>query len=222
MDKIKKFLEENGSESLAAFNARLIFTKYKIYGVKIPVLRQEARRLFESGVRFCDVQTDSLEEILIKGLLLSYEKDLNEVLSGLKALMPYFDNWCATDVVVPSLKKLKGQKAAFDFFKACCQSKEEFVCRVGIVGLMRHFIDDEFIEESEKVVAKIDSEKYYIQMAAAWAFCDFFIKNFEKTAKIYQKVTNLTIKKMCAQKCRDSFRLTKEQKEMVTRLSLKA
>ena len=219
MDKIKKFLEENGSEELAAFNRRLIFTEDKIYGVKIPVLRQEAKRLFGEGVRFSDVGTGSLEEIILKGLLLSYEKEVNEVLEGLTALMPYFDNWASVDVIVPSLKKLKGQKAAFDFFKKCCQSEEEFVCRVGIIGLMRHFIGEQFIDDSLKIVSKIDSEKYYVKMAQAWAFCDFFIKNFEEAALYFVKISNFDVKKKCAQKCRDSFRLTREQKEIVTRLA---
>lgn len=219
MDKIKKFLEENGSEELAAFNRRLIFTEDKIYGVKIPVLRQEAKKLFGEGVRFCDVKEDSLEEIILKGLLLTYEKEVNEVLEGLTALMSHFDNWASVDVIVPSLKRLAGKRQAFEFFKTCCQSEEEFVCRVGIIGLMRHFVGEEFLENTLEIVSGIDSEKYYIEMAQAWAFCDFFIKNFEKAALFFVKISNFDVKKKCAQKCRDSFRLTREQKEIVTRLA---
>lgn len=219
MERIEKFLEENGSEKMAAFNARLIFTKYKIYGVKIPLLRKEAKKLFEEGVRFCDLSEGSLEEIILKGLLLSYEKDVDEVLSGLKALMPYFDNWASVDVVVPSLKKLKGQRVAFEFFEKCCDSKEEFVCRTGIIGLMRHFVAEEYFDQTLEIIAKIDSEKYYVQMAQAWAYCDFFIKNFETTAQYFEKITSFEVKKKCAQKCRDSFRLTSTQKEEVRKMS---
>lgn len=219
MKKIEKFLQENSNDEMVNFNKKLISTKYKIYGVKIPLIRKEAKELFESGVTFDFVEPNSLEEILLKGILLSYEKDVKVVLQKLESLLPYFDNWCSVDVIVPSLKKLKGKSEAFELFKKLCQSEEEFVCRTGIIGLMRHFITEPYFDQTLEIISKIDSDKYYIKMASAWAFCDFFIKNFEKTAVFYKKITNSDIKKKCAQKCRDSFRLTKEQKDIVTNLS---
>ncbi len=217
--EIENFLNENSSEKLALFNAKLIFTKYKMYGIKIPVLRKASKDFYDKGVRFVDIQPISFEEIVLKGLLLSYEKDIDLILDSLESLLPYFDNWASVDVIVPSLKKLKNKEQAFAFFKKLCQSDEEFVCRTGIIGLMRHFIDEQYLEKTLEILSKKESDKYYINMALAWAFCDFFIKNFEKTKKFFIKIKNLDVKKKCAQKCRDSFRLNPEQKSIVTNLA---
>ena len=219
MKEIEKFLIENSNQEMVEFNRKLIFTKYKIYGVKIPLIRKKAKEFFESGIRFDDVEPNSLEEILFKGILLSYEKDTSLVLSKLKALLPYFDNWCSVDVIVPSLKILKGKNEAFELFESLCQSEEEFECRAGIIGLMRFFVDEQNFDKTLEILSTIESEKYYINMAIAWAFCDFFIKNFDKTEKYFKKIKNLDVKKKCAQKCRDSFRLTTEQKQKITSIT---
>lgn len=65
-----------------------------------------------------------------------------------------------------------------------------------------------------KVVFDIKSDEYYINMARAWYFQVMFVKDFEATFD-FLKSNNLdkTTLKMTLQKCRDSYRLSKENKE---------
>ena len=219
MDKLKKFLQENKNQKLALFNRKIISTDFQIYGISLPNLRKEVKALSLEGVTFNEIKPSSFEEVLAKGLFLSYEKDTKTVLQGLKNMLPYFDNWCAVDVVVGSLKRLNGKKEAFSFFKDCLEKGDEFVVRTGIVGLMKYFVSDKYIAESAKLVSEIKSQLYYIKMAQAWAFCEFFIKNFEIAKEFFLQIEDKDVKKKTAQKCRDSFRLSKEQKQFITSLT---
>jgi 3-methyladenine DNA glycosylase AlkD len=115
--EIENFLNENSSEKLALFNAKLIFTKYKMYGIKIPVLRKASKDFYDKGVRFVDIQPNSFEEVVLKGLLLSYEKDIDLILESLESLLSYFDNWASVDVIVPSLKNSKTKNKHLLFSK---------------------------------------------------------------------------------------------------------
>lgn len=218
MDKLKKFLQENKNQKLALFNRKIISTDFQIYGISLPNLRKEVKALSLEGVTFNEIKPSSFEEVLAKGLFLSYEKDTKTVLQGLKNMLPYFDNWCAVDVIVGSLKRLNGKKEAFSFFKDCLEKGDEFVVRTGIVGLMKYFVSDKYIAESAKLVSEIKSQLYYIKMAQAWAFCEFFIKNFEIAKEFFLQIEDKDVKKKTAQKCRDSFRLSKEQKSFITSL----
>ena len=218
MDKLKKFLQENKNQKLALFNRKIISTDFQIYGISLPNLRKEVKALSLEGVTFNEIKPSSFEEVLAKGLFLSYEKDTKTVLQGLKNMLPYFDNWCAVDVVVGSLKRLNDKKEAFSFFKDCLEKGDEFVVRTGIVGLMKYFVSDKYIAESAKLVSEIKSQLYYIKMAQAWAFCEFFIKNFEIAKEFFLQIEDKDVKKKTAQKCRDSFRLSKEQKSFITSL----
>ena len=219
MNDLKKFLQENKNQKLALFNRKIISTDFQIYGVALPNLRKEVKVLAGNGVTFAEVKPSSLEEVLAKGLLLSYEKDVKTVLQGLKSMLSYFDNWCAVDVIVGSLKKLNGKDEAFSFFKKCLTDGDEFVVRTGIIGLMKFFVSDKYIAESAKLVSEIKSQLYYIKMAQAWAFCEFFIKNFDIAKDYFLQIQDKDVKKKTAQKCRDSFRLSKEQKQFITSLT---
>lgn len=219
MNDLKKFLQENKNQKLALFNKKIISTDFQIYGVALPNLRKEVKVLAGNGVTFAEVKPSSLEEVLAKGLLLSYEKDVKIVLQGLKSMLSYFDNWCAVDVIVGSLKKLNGKDEAFSFFKKCLTDGDEFVVRTGIVGLMKFFAGEKYIKESAKLISEIKSQLYYIKMAQAWAFCEFFIKNFDIAKDYFLQIQDKDVKKKTAQKCRDSFRLSKEQKQFITSLT---
>ena len=75
MNELQEFLVKNTNEKLANFNKKLIFTKFHVYGIPIPQLRRQVKYLHdERGLVFEDIYCLSLEEILAKGIILSYKK----------------------------------------------------------------------------------------------------------------------------------------------------
>jgi hypothetical protein len=58
--------------------------------------------------------------------------------------------------------------------------------------------------------------EYYVNMINAWLICELFIKKREETIEFLKdnKLNKFTINKAIS-KCRDSYRVSKEDKEML-------
>ena len=67
-----------------------------------------------------------------------------------------------------------------------------------------------------------NEKKYYVNMAVAWLMCELMIKNRIQTLKYLEnhKLNDFTINKTIS-KCRDSFRVSKEDKEFLLKYRIK-
>ena len=105
----------------------------------------------------------------------------------------------------------------FDYVKKYAESKNEFELRFMIVSLMSHFLDKEHIDEILTICGKIDHDGYYVKMGNAWALSVCYVKFPEKTRAFLEKDTldDFTHNK-AIQKIRESYRVSKEEKEQLT------
>ena len=80
------------------------------------------------------------------------------------------------------------------------------------------FIDnDYYIDKVYDTLNKFYNEtEYYVNMMSAWLLCELFIKRRDKTIKFLENNTlnKFTINKSIS-KCRDSFRVSIEDKEFL-------
>ena len=61
-----------------------------------------------------------------------------------------------------------------------------------------------------------DENEYYVNMSAAWLLCECFIKQREATLKYFKNnTTNNFIINKAISKCRDSFRVSIEDKKLL-------
>ena len=75
----------------------------------------------------------------------------------------------------------------------------------------------EYIDKVFEVIDKFyDEDEYYVNMAIAWLVCELMIYNRNKTLKYlgHHKLNKFTINKAIS-KCRDSYRVSKEDKELL-------
>ena len=79
-----------------------------------------------------------------------------------------------------------------------------------------------FVEEALKILQAIKHEDYYVKMGVAWAISIFYIKQPQLTLPLLQEnnLDNFTHNK-AIQKIRESFRVSKEDKEMLNGLKRK-
>ena len=105
----------------------------------------------------------------------------------------------------------------FDYVKKYAESKNEFELRFMIVSLMSHFLDKEHIDEILTICGKIDHDGYYVKMGNAWALSVCYVKFPEKTRAFLEKdmLDDFTHNK-AIQKIRESYRVSKEEKEQLT------
>ena len=159
------------------------------------------------------------EEFMVWGLVIAYIKaDRSEVERHLDEFVPKINNWAVCDSCVTSYKFMQKESDFwFDYVKKYAESKNEFELRFMIVSLMSHFLDKEHIDEILTICGKIDHDGYYVKMGNAWALSVCYVKFPEKTRAFLEKDTldDFTHNK-AIQKIRESYRVSKEEKEQLT------
>ena len=100
--------------------------------------------------------------------------------------------------------------------KEYLKSKQEFIRRIGVRILFNYTENDDLTEIFDIINSLQSEEKYYVNMAVAWLMCELMIKNRNQTFKYLEnhKLNDFTINKTIS-KCRDSFRVSNEDKELL-------
>ena len=218
MINIKKFLNENADMRYAEFNKKFITTKYPIVGVRIPRLRKFAKEIEPEYIEFDSHLTH--EEIILYIFSAGNFKSEDEQLEYLSNILPYIDNWCTSDSVPTSLRKLKGEKS-YKFLTNLVKSDKEFYVRVGIVTFMRLFIKTDKLEEILMLLRQVTNEAFYVKMALAWFYAELCTYDFKKAEHEIANIQDKFTRNKAISKAHDSFRVTKEQKEELEKLRIK-
>ncbi|MBE6562862.1 MAG: DNA alkylation repair protein [Ruminococcaceae bacterium] len=194
-----------------------------IIGVRMPLLRTFGKELYKTGnyEEFLGTLPHYYyEENNLHGILIEKEKDFEKCISRLDAFLPYVDNWATCDLMNPKIF-VKNKDRLITHIDRWMASTHPYTVRFGIKMLMTYFLGDDYREEYALRVAKIKSDEYYVKMMCAWYFATALAANFEdalpfiKERKLEAWVHNKTI-----QKSKESFRLTSEQKNILSKLKL--
>lgn len=195
-------------------------TTKEIIGVRIPILRNYAKDLlkqYDAQMLLDNIDNEYYEEIMLQGMVigLSKEKDFHTCVKQIEKFIPKIDNWAICDTFCAGLKITKKHKQEmWEFIRKYVKSQEEFEIRFGIVMILDYYVESEYLQDIFKIFNNIKIDKYYVQMAVAWAISICLIKYYDK-AKMYLKTAdldNFTYNK-AIQKAMESFRVTEEQKE---------
>lgn len=210
-------LRQNSEEKFRRFNESLIPGTAQTYGVRAPVLRTMARELLRSDWRgYLDTaREDSHEEILLQGLVTAGAKcPLEEKLQRMRLLIPKLSNWAQCDMTAGDCKwKERDLDAVWAFFEPDLHSPQEFEVRFAVVQLMDYFAGDAWIDRALAAYRSVTHEGYYVTMALAWGLSVFFVKQREKTLPLLEaKVFPPAVHNKAIQKCRESFRVSAEDK----------
>ena len=216
---IEKELFEMQDKKYQEFQKKLCPGTNNIIGIRIPALRKYAKELlkkydFEELMKH--IKDNYYEEIMLQGMLIGGAKEeFNVIIKYIKEFIPKIDNWAVCDTFCTGLKITKKNKC--DMWKVLqeyLKSKKEFEVRFGVVMILDYFIDEEHLEKNFKIFNNIKVDKYYVQMAVAWAISICLIKYYDRTIKYLIEEANLdnfTYNKTI-QKAIESFRITNEQK----------
>ena len=225
MTFIQKKLFELQDKEYALFQSKLTPTvDPKLFiGVRVPACRALAKDLYKNNTKavekfFSELPHKYYDENMLHGLLISEIKDFDQCLSELDTFLPYVDNWAVCDIMSPKCFR-KHKLELLTEIKCWTKSSEEYTIRFGIEMLMSHFLDDDFKPEYLKIVAKVHSKQYYVNMIIAWFFATALTKQWDSTigyieaGKLDEWVHNKTI-----QKARESYRISDEQKQYLNKL----
>ena len=210
----------------------ILNTKQKVIAISMANIRKFAKKIFKAGYeKFLEISLPNnfhdefYEETLIQGLVIAEIKDLEKQKEYFKKWMHKIDNWSTCDTVVSTMKGLKNSKDKnkhFEFYHSLCFDKGEFVSRFGIIVLMTCFLEDAFIDKILEMCETVKSDDYYVNMALAWLLSFAFMKFKEKTYELLNKKTlSKFVQNKAICKCRDSFRVDKQDKENLIKFRIK-
>lgn len=157
------------------------------------------------------------EEVMIQGLVISNIKEVSLFDKYFKKHIQKVDNWALCDTFCSAIKIVeKYEDKYFNESVKLALNEEEFISRIGLVTILNHFINSKNLSRIYDVLNKINSDKFYINMAEAWLVCELYVKfpketfNFIKNNNLNKFTQNKSISKIC-----DSYRVSKEEKEVL-------
>ena len=217
--KIKQELKQLADEKYREFQKGLCPGTENILGVRVPVLRDYAKKLskeYEIQELLMHIDDAYYEEIMLQGMLIGLEKDkdIQTILKDIERFVPQIDNWGVCDVFCAGLKiTKKHEKEMWNFLQKYVTSDKEFEIRFGVVMILDYYITEEYLEKNFAIFDYIQSDKYYVQMAVAWAISICLIKFYDKTIEYLKqaKIDKFTYNK-ALQKAIESYRISDEQK----------
>lgn len=224
LKEIDLFLKQNSDEKARQFSASLI-PGANLLGVKLPVLRKLAAEIAKGDWEefFLYASEEYTEYVMLKGFLLGHIKDIKTLLKYLKLYIPKINNWAVCDSPLSSLKLIKKHQAeVWRFIQPYVKDKREYYARAAACLLMDFFVDEVYIDRTLLALREIKAEGYYRQMAVAWAVSVCYVKFPEKTESLLKNndFDDFTHNKAIS-KIRDSFRVSKEDKERLKSLRRK-
>ncbi len=222
MIDIKQDLLKMQDEKYKNFHSGLCPGVNNIIGIRIPVLRDYAKKI-KGQVDISSISNDYYEEVMLKGMLIGLEKKLD--FEKISNFIPLINNWAVCDTFCTGLKQIKNNKEKmWDFIQNYINSKKEFEVRFAVVTILDFYIDEQYIDRVLELLKTVKHEGYYAKMAVAWAYSFCFIKFFEKTKNEFESFDKNNIDKFIynksIQKSIESYRLTNEQKNILKSMKI--
>ncbi|HKK94977.1 MAG TPA: DNA alkylation repair protein [Anaerovoracaceae bacterium] len=219
VEEIQKDLFELSEESYREFSSKLIpnVNKENILGIRTPMLRKYAKQIKNFEVKnlfLYSLPHKYLEENSLHMFLLEDMSEEPEVIIDyLNEFLPYVDNWATCDSY--KAKKLIKEPELFkNAILNWLDGNSTYEIRFGIVMSLKVLLGDNFSKKAFDKIVNIESKEFYINIAIAWYLCEAVIKNYDEAINIIQKgLLNKWIHNKAIQKCRESYRVTEEQKD---------
>ncbi len=221
MKEITDLLMTEAEESYAEFQWKLTPTvpREKFIGVRVPKIRLLAKKIRGSETErefLRELPHPTYDENMLHSALLSLETDYETAVGHADAFLPYVDNWAVCDTMSPkAFAKNKGP--LLGKIREWIGSGKVYTERFGIEMLMSHYLDGDFKPEYLKLPLLSQNTDYYVKMMKAWFYATALAKQWEDTFPVISEEWlpvwehNKTI-----QKARESFRITTEQKELLS------
>lgn len=225
-EQIRIYLEEHAEDKYREFSSGLIPGNDSLLGVRIPVLRNLAKRIAKEDWRtyLKEAQDNSFEEICLQGFVIGYAKaDIEELLGYASKFIPKIRDWSVNDGFCATFKVArKHREKVWEFLMQYKDSPNEFEQRVVAVMLMNHFLEEEYIERVLAVWDELKHEGYYCKMGVAWGIATAYAKFPEEThAFLLDNHLNDFTYNKAIQKMIESYRIAPADKDVLRTMKRK-
>ncbi len=215
-----KYLESIKKEDKIVWTRNLLKTDMEVLAIPTSKIRDMAKEILKGNYKsFLELKLNNYyDNIAINGFIVSYIKDFDKLKQYLDYYVTTIDSWALTDLLKFNIK---GNEINFwNLSQKYIKSKNTFTKRTGIVILFHFVNDSKYIFDIFKTLNKFKNEgEYYVNMINAWLLCECFIKHRKETLEFFNNnnLNDFTLNK-AIQKCRESNRVSKSDKEYLRTL----
>lgn len=210
-------------EEKGAWERRIVNTALPAIAVPSEEVDRIVREIRKGNVReFLSLELwENHTEVMIRGKLIGKFKDFDEFKSYALPYARRADTWAATDCIKFALTK-ENKPKFFEFALECLQDKAHtFVRRLGVIILLKMSATPGYTDGILRAADSLESEQeYYVNMANAWLIAECFTHFRDKTLAYLMgapRLNKFTMNKAIS-KCRDSYRVSAEDKELLKTL----
>ena len=203
----------------------------EVFGVRVAAIRQTVKEAiaaggesFLNGLLFPTRKTSTLDfcegRVAAAFLIGQLKIDFGKRLDAITAFLPLVDSWCVCDSLCQSIKPKPFEKAdLWNYVGVCLASEKPYDQRVGVVLMLKNFVDSHYIDEVlERVenLAKREIKEHTVSMGTAWLLCEAFIKQPDAAMRYLERnalddaTFNRALQKIC-----ESFRVDEPTKREI-------
>jgi len=212
-----EYLESLKNSEKIEWTKKILNTEMPVLAIKTPVISNIVKEISQGNYfSFLELNLDDYyESLAVCGSLISKTNDFEVMKKYLDKYVIKIDNWASCDLL--SFNINGNEKQFYNLASEYVKNDKPFIRRVGLNIFFKMIDNDEYIDKIFKVMNSFyDETHYYVNMMNAWLFCECFIKRRDKTIDFLKshKLNKFTINKGIS-KCRDSYRVSKEDKQML-------
>lgn len=215
--ELLEYMRDLSDERYRAFHSKLVPNVNNIMGIRVPLMRKLSKEIskgdYEGFLKACG--NKYYEETMLRGLVIA-QLNLNydSLVEYVDNFLNHIDNWAICDTFCSSLKIVRKYRPQFfSHLNDYLNSESCWKIRAGVILMLSHYLDSEYIDRVLERCEKIKSDEYYVKMGNAWLISAAYAKFPEKTRKFLltagldDETFNMTI-----QKCVESSRIATEEK----------
>ena len=218
-----KYLETLQNPEKIEWSKNLLKIKMPVLAIKTLVIKDIVKEVGQGNfLSFLDLELDDYyDSLAISGFLIANIEDFNIMKEYLDRYVLKIDNWASCDLLSFNVKNRENE--FYNLALGYVKNDYPFVRRVGLNILFKLIDNDEYIDRIFMIMNSFyDETHYYVNMMNAWLLCECFIKRRDNTIEFLKnhKLNKFTISKgIC--KCRDSYRVSEEDKQMLLQYRVK-
>ncbi len=180
-------LNSLADEAYRQFSLRLLpgVPPETVIGVRLPQLRKLAKGIAQEDPElfFQTVTDETFEERLLQGLVISSLKlPYDQLIDRVRQFIPKIDTWSICDSFCSGLTIAKKYpRETWEFILPYVHHEAEYSARFGLVMMLAHYVQPEWLDAALEQLARFHSPHYYANMAAAWTAAAYFSKFPQQT-----------------------------------------
>lgn len=213
-------------DSYKEFNKGIVPTDQITLGVRIPVLRKIAKRIAGTDpLSFIASDKGNVYEmVMLEGMTISYmDQPFSELQPLIESFLEKVDNWAQIDSTICDCRNIAKEKGeVLSTVKSWLQSEAEFTVRAGLVMLLAHFVEKQFLNTIFSLSQSVRHKGYYVSMANGWLISVCMAKYPAETILFFESnsLDDITHNR-AIQKCRESRRVSEHDKAVLLGLKRK-